>query len=224
LIIGPGDTPTSKRGSCEAIHLVTQTYWQNRMVIGYNSCTGSGSHGAYAGFYTEDSDIRYQNGTAPYCLRSSLKKAKGTSAPPGCVGWVADEWMTFQVEVSLGPRSYLSNDFENSTYKLWIAREGQPSALVIDWKPGVAGYFPLAAGPPREDQRFGKVWLLPYMTSKDWRQIHPLAQTWYDELIISRQRIPDPAMHRNRTDKSDFSTEPQRNKSPNRGRARSNGD
>jgi hypothetical protein len=192
FIVGPGDTANRKWGSCEAIHIVTQTFWQRRIVIGYNSCTGSASHAAYSGFYTGDSDIKYQNGTAPYCLRSDVRRATGAEAPPGCIGWVPDEWMTFQVEVSLGPRSRASDDFENSTYKLWVAREGKPSVLVIDWKPGVPGYFPLAAGPASEDQRFGKVWLLPYMTSKNPRQVHPVAQTWYDELIISTQRIPDP--------------------------------
>jgi hypothetical protein len=185
FIVGPGDTAMQRWASCEAIHVVTQTYYQNRFVIGYNSCTGSGTHGAYAGFYTTDTDIKYQNGTAPYCLRSGTGR---------CIGWVADEWMTFQIEITLGPRNNVTNDFDNSTYKLWIARENQPSILVIDWKPGVPGYFPLAAGPQSDDQRFGKVWLLPYMTNVDGTQVHPLAQTWYDELIISRQPINDPGV------------------------------
>jgi hypothetical protein len=76
---------------------------------------------------------------------------------------------------------------------LWVAREGQPSQLLVDWKPGVSGYFPLAAGPLADNQRFGKVWLLPYMTNKNAAQVHPLAQTWYDEVIISTQKIADPS-------------------------------
>jgi hypothetical protein len=30
------------------------------------------------------------------------------------------------------------------------------------------------------------------MTNKDSSQVHPTAYLWYDELIISRTRIPDP--------------------------------
>jgi len=35
---------------------------------------------------------------------------------------------------------------------------------------------------------------LPYNTGKDASQAHPTAYTWYDELIVSKQRIPDPAV------------------------------
>jgi PKD repeat protein len=195
FIVGPGDTATKKWGSCESIHIVNQTYWQHRMVIGYNSCTGSGTHPPYSGFYTTDADMKYQNGTPPYCLRSNLlATATSNGTPAGCVGWYPNEWMTFQIEVTTGPRNNSTNDFSNSTYKLWIARENQPSVLVIDWNPGTPGYFPLAAGVQSDDQQFGKVWLLPYMTNVDPTQVHPLAQTWYDELIISRQPINDPGV------------------------------
>jgi hypothetical protein len=44
-----------------------------------------------------------------------------------------------------------------------------------------------------EDQKFGKIWLLPYHTNKSPAQVHPTAFTWYDELIISRTKIADPA-------------------------------
>ena len=44
----------------------------------------------------------------------------------------------------------------------------------------------------RSDQRYGKIWLLPYNTGKDPAQVHPTAYTWYDELIISRNKIADP--------------------------------
>jgi PKD repeat protein len=195
-IIGPGDTPSRKWASCETIHTVVQSYYQYREPIAYNSCTGSGTHGAYAGMYEAlpDGDFKLQNGTTPYCHYRSTGAGAPPGVGPGCVGWVADEWMTFQVGIMLGPRNNVTNDFDNSRYRLWVAREGKPSVLVIDWKPGVGGYLPLAAGPISEDQQFGKVWLLPYMTGKSSTQVHPLAQTWYDEVIISAQRIADPAV------------------------------
>jgi PKD domain/Repeat of unknown function (DUF5648) len=196
-ILGPGDTPTKIWGSCEAIHLVTQTWYQHRLVQAYNSCSGSESHSAYAGLTSSDgSDYYFQNAMpTPFCSRSQAMAAGPTASPAGCFGWVANEWLTFQYEITLGPRTNdtAGADFANSTVKLWAAREGQPSVLLIDWKPGVGGYFPLAAGPLAEDQRYGKIWLLPYMTGKSATQAHALAQTWYDELIISTQRIPDPS-------------------------------
>ena len=41
--------------------------------------------------------------------------------------------------------------------------------------------------------RYGKVWLLPYNTGRDSSVTNPVAYTWYDELIVARARIPDPA-------------------------------
>jgi hypothetical protein len=93
--------------------------------------------------------------------------------------------MTFQVHIRTGSR--VKDEFAGSYVQLWIAREGQPSQLVINWGP-----YNLTAGNPIENQRFGKIWLLPYHTGKDGNQIHPTGYVWYDELIISRQRVRDP--------------------------------
>jgi hypothetical protein len=93
--------------------------------------------------------------------------------------------MTFQVGVELGPR--VGDEFQGSRIKLWVARNGAPSELVIDYGP-----YNLSAGDPTDGQQFGKVWLLSYHTDKSASQSHPTAYTWYDELIISRSRIPDP--------------------------------
>jgi hypothetical protein len=101
--------------------------------------------------------------------------------------------MTFKIWIKTGRRNNVTHEFENSEFKLWIAREGQPSELAIWWHPGVPGYFPLTAGTADDpDQSFGKVTLTPFMTNKSATQDHPLLQTWYDDLIISRQDIPDP--------------------------------
>lgn len=196
IIIGTGDKPgctasTSANGkcysSCTALETVVQGYYGAGFPIMYNSCTGSASHGPYDLFEEPFNgfDFKLQNARpAPYCLYS--QRSGGYYPQNGnCFGWVADEWMTFQVQIKTGPRQ--GNEFKNSYVKLWMAREGKPSQLVIDWGP-----YNLSAGPSQEEQRFGKVWLLPYMTSKDSQVNHPDAYTWYDELIISRQRIADP--------------------------------
>ena len=42
------------------------------------------------------------------------------------------------------------------------------------------------------DAKYDKLWLLPHNTNKDSSASHPTAYTWYDELIVSTKRIPDP--------------------------------
>lgn len=194
LIVTTGDQPEHLYASCEAIGNVVQTYYQRRFPIVYNSCTGSRSHGPYAGLYEKTrGGFLLQNGLPPPSCPYGSTRGAGTTPPSNCFGWVADEWMTFQMGITLGPRDNANGEFTNSRVRLWAARDGEPSQLIIDWNPGVSGYFPLTAGPALQNQRFGKVFLLPYMTGKDASQPHDLAQTWYDELIISTQRIPDPA-------------------------------
>jgi len=193
--IAPGDTPDRGWASCEATEIVITTYLQHRIPVGYNSCTGSASHSAYSGFYEPAAgDFKLQNATSTGCLYSQNQKYPGEG--PGCFTWVANEWMTFKLWVKLGPRNNVTGEFDNSEVKLWGARDGQPSQLLIWWRPGIPGYFPLTAGSASDDQRLGKVWLMPYMTNKDPKQAHELCQTWYDDLIISRQDIPDPGVTR----------------------------
>jgi len=113
---------------------------------------------------------------------------------PKCMHWVANEWMTFKIWIKTGPRNNVTHEFDNSEYKMWVAREGQPSVLTVWWRPGIPGYFPLTAGTASDpDQSFGKITLTPFMTGKSPTQDHPLLQMWIDDLIISRNDIADPA-------------------------------
>jgi hypothetical protein len=104
------------------------------------------------------------------------------------VGYKPNQWMTFQVYVKIG--TWYRNDrkyHHDSTIRLWAAEAGRPSRLEVDQTGyDIANTDDLAA-------RYGKVWLLPYHTGKNPAQRHPTAYTWYDELIISRTRIADPA-------------------------------
>ena len=156
----------------------------------YNSCSGSTSHGAYNPFEQPFGafDFKMQNGRpAPYCLYSQGQTNPVTYFPPtgNCFKYFANEWLTFQVHVKTGPR--VNDEFTNSFVQLWIAREGQPSELVLDWGP-----YNLTAGSPGDNETYGKVWLMPYHTGKDSSQVHPTGFTWYDELIISRSKVADP--------------------------------
>jgi len=121
---------------------------------------------------------------SPYCLYDNRRQSQ---LPPtgNCFGYFANEWMTFQIHIKTGPR--VNDEFTSSFVQMWIARQGQLSRLVIDWGP-----YNLSAGNATENQKFGKIWLLPYHTGKSASQVHAPGFVWYDELIISRQRIPDP--------------------------------
>lgn len=187
-IVGTGDQRKRSYGSCTALEVVANTYYQEGFPILYNSCTGSTSHGPYDPFFERlpPYDFKLQNARpAPYCLYSQKRTSSFFQPAGNCFGYLPDEWMTFQIRIKTGRR--VTDEFAGSYVSLWIARENRPSQLVIDWGP-----YNLTAGSPAENQRFGKVWLLPYHTGKDALENHPVAFTWYDELIISRSRIADP--------------------------------
>jgi hypothetical protein len=187
IIIGTGDVLRTFATSCTPLEVVVQNTYHRGFPQMYNSCTGSSSHGAYDPFSERFGtyDFKLENARpSPYCLYS--QNSTSYFAPVGnCFGYVANEWLTFQVEIRIGPR--VNDEFTNSLVTLWIAREGRASEPVIAWGP-----YNLSAGAPGENQRFGKVWLLPYNTGKSAATTNPVAYTWYDELIISRNRIADP--------------------------------
>lgn len=126
------------------------------------------------------------------------------SVPP-CAGYVADQWMTFQVHVKIG--TWYQNDgvyHHDSVIQLWVAEEGQPSKLVLDMSPGDPACNDEQTSLPScktgydlvndniGKAKYGQVWLLPYNTGKDESVSYPETATWYDELIISKNQIPDP--------------------------------
>ena len=201
VIISAGDRPGCTSGdtqtgvlcmsSCTALETVVQNTFQRGLAQMYNSCTGSSSHlkGPFEPFEEPfGGDFKLQNARpSPYCLYSQGNTIPKTSFPPdgNCIGYFPNEWMTFQVRIKTGPR--VNDEWTNSFVTLWIAREGQPSQTAIHWGP-----YKLSAGSASEDLKFGKIWLLPYDTSKSVAQTHPMGFTWYDELIISRTQIADP--------------------------------
>jgi hypothetical protein len=191
-IIGTGDQPgctasTSAGGqcyaSCTTLEVVVQTNTYGYPMM-YNSCGASAAHGPYDAFQTgiEGYDYLNQNArAAPYCTYHQT--IAGTQFPPtgNCFAHFPDEWMTFQVHIKTGPR--IGDIFADSHVDFWMAREGQPAEPVIDWGP-----YSLNAG-GLEDQKYGKVWLLPYSGTSPFPAN---SYVWYDELIISRNKIADP--------------------------------
>jgi hypothetical protein len=198
LIVGTGDVPGGTPStSCTDLETVVQNTDQRGFAQMYNSCSGSTSHGPYNPFEQPFNafDFKMQNARpSPYCLYSQGNTNPKTFFPPSgnCFGYFANQWMTFQMSIKTGPR--VNDEFTNSYIKLWIAKEGQPSELVFDWGP-----YNLTAGSAAQNQRFGKVWLLPYHTGKSSSQSHPVGYTWYDELIIATAKIADPDGANNQT-------------------------
>ena len=200
--IGTGDQLNGRQFfSCTDTEVVPQNTFYLGFAMMYNSCTGSSSHQAFNNLFepfgTFDGgfqDYKLQNGRpSPYCLRSqAFSNPPASFFPPlgNCLGYFANEWMTFEVHIKTGPRGSAgvpgaspNDEFVNSYVQLWIAREGQPGQLAISFGP-----YNLSAGDPADDQKYGKVWLLPYDTGKD--MINPVEMdTWYDNLIISAQPI-----------------------------------
>lgn len=170
-VIGEGDRPGFHSPGCTQLELVVSNTSQTGYPQMYHSC--GGKDGQY--------EALYQRRSPPY---------------------VPNEWMTFQIQVRIG--RWYQNDFTyrgDSTVRLWVAREGLPPELAIDLSPQAAMIFgipvpfsgtgyDLANNNPAA--KYGKILLTPYHTGKSDQQDHPTAYTWYDELIISRHRIPDP--------------------------------
>jgi hypothetical protein len=134
----------------------------------------------------------------------------------GCFTYRPDEWVTYLVHMKLGPEgravSSVSNreqpGYIDSTYELYAARPGEDFQL-LHRQAGIVvpkGQYYLGGDPMRKSSyqngwspnnghpqaKYGKLWLLSYMTFKDPTEETPKASTWYDEVIVSRCRIAAP--------------------------------
>jgi hypothetical protein len=135
-------------------------------------------------FY-DGAQVRMQHQGPPYCYYPD-------DPDRGCRPYVPDEWMTFQLGVAIGAWNTPS-----SRLRFWLAREGQPSELILDsalsHPEGFVLYMNPGAGTgTNPGARYGKVWLMAYITDRDPAIAYPPGSTWFDELIVSRAQIPDP--------------------------------
>ena len=206
-IIGEGDRTAPRFDWCDPLRLVVQNSYFRGFPHMTHSC--GAKDGRYSEHLTEpidaqNSDFYLQNAIrAPGCLYSLGRT--GQKWTPPCLGYQGSQWMTFQVRVRVG--SWYANDGvyrHDSTVQLWVAEEGQPSQLVIDFRPRDAACAAVQQSTPAcrtgydlrnpnpDVAKYGKIWLIPHHTAKLDTQNHPTAHTWYDELIVSRSRIADP--------------------------------
>ncbi len=195
-IIGEGDRPDHRAYSCTDIDLVLENSGQFGMPRMYHSCGNKDDQyeqlSIPEGVDVSGSSVFSPQNAAPPAGKCRLVTGFPPKIPP-CVGYKANQWMTFQVRVKVGTW-YEDNSrhyHHDSTVQVWVAEEGKPSVPVIDFSPeNKTGYDLVNTSMGKA--KFGKVWLLPYQTNKDGEAPHDKAYTWYDELIISRERIADP--------------------------------
>lgn len=204
FLCGSGDDGVNQYGSCTDLEIEMEHYRNgsgspgpsatgvNSFPIMYNACPGScdGIHiFNETGLPGGDLDLQ-RNGVAPVCSFQDPTKA-------GCVKFVPEQWMVFQVGVTVGPKITSGGHFwfQGSRVRLWMqASPGATEQLVLDWltnsvngsKVGLCAGHGAVGG---DDQRYGKLWLLPY-TQNNIGPSARAANVWYDELIIGEQKIP----------------------------------
>ena len=232
VIIGEGDISTINAYSCSQMEVVLQNSQQRNIPQMYHSCGEKLDQydNLYTPTGTDDTKgseyFSIQNVAGGY-LACKYSENVAAASPP-CIAYVANEWMTFQVHIIVGtwypggvaagggpPGTFV----HDSTVQLYVAQEGLPSTLAIDYHPTTTGCddtqvdittcqggydltnpsaFPTGTGSPSSMgitfAKYGKIWLLPYQTGKCTAGCagEPAAHTWYDELIIGSKQIPDP--------------------------------
>jgi hypothetical protein len=77
--------------------------------------------------------------------------------------------------------------YRNSLVRLWQGRVGQPAEMTHSFR------VDLSCQSLSNPVKYGKIWLLPYHTSKDPAQVHDEGYVWYDSVIAARHQIASPA-------------------------------
>jgi hypothetical protein len=181
-IINDGDHPDLRYpvNSCTAQHLVL-VQGRNGIVAGYHSCGPYDGHqvfiGRERGRALVDKQPKKPGDPGGPCV------SLGEEASRDCVLWPADEWVTITQQVTIGKwASHLSDPARSSNVRIWMQRPADKPVLVIDYDRNLLA-------PEKPFMKYGKIWLLPYMTDKDPLEDHPVAYMWFDELIVSRAPI-----------------------------------
>lgn len=175
-IVGLGDRvgmPPAPR--CTAEELV---FTQRTPYLGPGFYSGCGFWDSME--FSDGIGIRLQAQGPPYCYWPD-------DPDDGCFRYVANQWMTFGFHVRIGGWGV----HPENRVEVWAAREGEPRVLIFDSQFSHPDGYPLHA--TDATSKIGKVWLTPYHTDKDPTESHPTGWLWYDELIVSRQPIADPA-------------------------------
>lgn len=84
-----------------------------------------------------------------------------------------DQWMTFQIRIKIGTWYLNDSIYRNdSMIELWVALEGERSRIAVRQRYDLANN--------NENARYGKIWLLPFLTGKihlRFTRMHTLGMT-----------------------------------------------
>ena len=197
IIMGQGDVVGVEANSCTELEVVVHNNKNWKLPQAYHSC------GLFTPYHGHDgTDFLLQNAVGCRWRNGNPDPFDGL-----CVPYYPNEFMTFQVHVKLGlwqenvPDPLVSNipasGFFPSTFEMWVAREGEPSVLTHRFENVLIrrGNFSDDPVDASHTAKYGKLWLTTFNTGKDSSETHEVAHTWYDEVIVSSQRVPDPQVN-----------------------------
>ena len=112
---------------------------------------------------------------------------------PNCYSMAPNAKYYFQFGVQvMNKRADLGNNAWNARVRLWMTFPDGTTRLIVDYDPATTlNYYPLPADPTTPGQKFGKFAFITYL-SHGADGTHPSFKIWFDQLIMSTQRIPDP--------------------------------
>ena len=168
--------------SCASVQLVAVNQYLRGLPILYAACGD-------VGLFVEQSDGDHLIQQGDYrCFRRDPQ-------PGACAMYVADQWMTFYFAVNVGhygkPDTWVQGwiGYDAGSGRGSVSGGGSGKLRQFIDFPGLTLNF---ADDPGE--AFDQIQFTPYQTGKDDRQEHPVAHTWYDELIVSRRPIAAPGL------------------------------
>jgi hypothetical protein len=183
-IITEGDTATVTAPSCSNSPGEWVTGDSGSFPTTYENCGGIGGTLAFM-------QVKAQGLQLPGIANSNFLDQDATGCPhyagrgipvsdPTCWMYQPDEWFTIQVHVKSG--TWMQ---PNSLVEVWFSHAGKPAvltenasdaAIINDGSGGASG-------------KYGKIELSTYSTGATFTTP---ANAWFDDLIVSTRRIPDP--------------------------------
>jgi hypothetical protein len=167
--------------TCGSVELTSIDYYQTGSPIMYTDCGGRGL------FTNPWPNLTWNNSTPPYLTQQGDTSTTGYNCPygnitnPDCFFFTTNTWMTFYWKITVGAWGT-----PTSTIQAWVSPgPGQPLNEWVNLSNFTLNYDTLG-----ED--YNSVELLNYMTGKDASLNHPVAYSWYDEVIVSTQAIAAP--------------------------------
>ena len=197
-IIADGDPELGESAdACTRLQIVT-VHEQDHFLSGFHSCgwysgfaerTGEKFFGSTQWDFQPTGSLGVGDTTSPTCWlfpdpKVSKKRTWGYTGPD-CWSLDSDEWITIQVMIRVGTWQPEREGPPSSHVTVWAAHEGEAQRVIID-------HDLYLRGPKYPGRKYGKIWLLPFMTKKAETEDHPTGHIWYDELIVSKQFIADP--------------------------------